>query len=68
MKQGMLWIVALTTLAACALCAQDISGNWQGTLKTGIDLRLIVEIAKGDGGAWKGSVLCCIRSAAARRC
>jgi pimeloyl-ACP methyl ester carboxylesterase len=52
----MLWIVALATLAASALCAQDIAGDWQGTLKTGIDLRLIVEIAKGDSGGWKATM------------
>jgi non-heme chloroperoxidase len=56
MKQAMLWIVTLPTLAASALCGQDIAGNWQGTLKTGIDLRLIVEIAKGDGGGWKATM------------
>ena len=56
MKQGMLWIVALTTLVGSTLCGQDISGNWQGTLKTGIDLRLIVEIAKGEGGGWKATM------------
>src|ERR1700722_8606265 len=56
MQRRMLWIVALTTLTACALWAQDISGSWQGTLKTGIDLRLIVEIAKGDGGGWKATM------------
>ena len=50
MKPTMLWIVALVTLGVSSLCAQDILGNWQGTLKTGIDLRLIVEIVKGDGG------------------
>jgi hypothetical protein len=64
MKRSMLWIVALATLTGSALCGQDLSGNWQGTLKTGIDLRLILEIArgeiakgevaKGDAGALEG--------------
>src|ERR1700722_5194612 len=56
MQPRMLWIAALATLAASALCAQDLTGNWQGTLKTGVDLRLIVEIAKGDGGGWKATM------------
>jgi non-heme chloroperoxidase len=56
MRPRMLWIVALATLAASVLCAQDLTGNWQGTLKTGVDLRLIVEIAKGDGGGWKATM------------
>jgi non-heme chloroperoxidase len=56
MQPRKLWIVALATLAANALCAQDLTGNWQGTLKTGIDLRLIVEIAKADGGGWEATM------------
>jgi len=43
---------ALAMLAAAALYAQDIAGSWQGTLKAGRDLRLIVEITKGEHGAW----------------
>jgi non-heme chloroperoxidase len=56
MQPRMLWTVALATLAASALCAQDLAGNWQGTLKAGIDLRLIVEVAKGDSGGWKATM------------
>src|SRR5215469_3388141 len=48
-------------LCACAaaLCAsaQDISGDWQGTLKAGpVELRLIVHISKGDKGSWQGTM------------
>ena len=35
------------------LCAQDIAGDWQGTLKAGRDLRVVVQIAKGESGDWK---------------
>ena len=56
MKPTMLWIVALVTLGVSGLCAQDISENWQRTLKTGIDLRLIVEIVQGDGSGWKATM------------
>jgi non-heme chloroperoxidase len=39
------------------VCAQDISGDWQGTLKAGAqELRLIVHIEKSDGGAWKATL------------
>jgi non-heme chloroperoxidase len=52
-----LWIATLATLAAGALCAQDLSGNWQGTLKVGPqELRAIFEIAKGDSGGWKATM------------
>jgi uncharacterized protein (TIGR03435 family) len=38
-----------------ALRAQDISGNWQGTLQTGQGdgLRTLLKISKADNGAWK---------------
>lgn len=45
----MLWMVALAALAGGALRAQDLTGNWQGTLKAGKDLRIIVVITKDDG-------------------
>ncbi len=57
MKLGKLGIVAMLTLAANALCAQDISGRWQGTLQAGPQqLRVVVEIAKGDAGGWKATM------------
>lgn len=47
-----------TLLAALtgSLCAQNIAGDWQGTLKAGRELRLVVQIAKGDDGAWKAKL------------
>jgi uncharacterized protein (TIGR03435 family) len=49
MKKLMLCLVALAALLATpALRAQDISGNWQGTLKAGKDLRIIVRVTKDD--------------------
>jgi hypothetical protein len=46
-------IIVLTVLAtvwAGSLNAEDLTGNWQGTLKAGIDLRLIIRISKQAGG------------------
>ena len=49
MKKLMLCLVALVALfAPPALRAQDLSGNWQGTLKVGKDLRIIVRVTKDD--------------------
>jgi uncharacterized protein (TIGR03435 family) len=45
----MLWVVALAFLAAGPLCAQDLAGNWQGTLKSTKDLRMILVVTKEDG-------------------
>ncbi len=34
--------------------AQEITGIWQGTLHTGLDLRGVLEISEADGGGYKG--------------
>lgn len=49
MKKLMLWIVTLATLAGGALCAQNLTGNWQGTLPVGKGMRMILVVSKGDG-------------------
>ena len=49
MKKLLLWIMALALLAGGALRAQDLTGNWQGTLKASKDLRMILVITKEDG-------------------
>jgi uncharacterized protein (TIGR03435 family) len=49
MKKLLLSVVALAVLAGGALCAQDLTGNWQGTLKSGKDLRMILVVTKEDG-------------------
>ncbi|HEX3373876.1 MAG TPA: hypothetical protein VHS13_06670, partial [Edaphobacter sp.] len=53
MKKLMRWAVALAVvlgvLMGGVLCAQDLTGNWQGTLKAGKDLRMILVVSKEDG-------------------
>ncbi len=49
MKKLLLWIVTFALLAAGALRAQDLTGNWQGTLKASKDLRMILVVTKEDG-------------------
>ena len=53
MIKRLLRIAALITLSAGALCAQDISGVWQGTLlaRQG-PLRTVLKISKSDEGGW----------------
>ena len=37
--------------------AQDIAGQWQGTLKAGSqELRVILEIIKAEGGRWTAAM------------
>ena len=49
MKKFLLSIVALALLTGIPLRAQDLTGNWQGTLKSTKDLRMILVVAKNDG-------------------
>ena len=51
MKRLMLiqWMIAVVALSATALQAQNITGTWQGTLKSGPqDLRLAIKISLDD--------------------
>ena len=48
----------LAAFGASLLYAQDISGDWQGTLKVGPqELRVILQIAKSDNGIWRAALL-----------
>jgi pimeloyl-ACP methyl ester carboxylesterase len=58
MRTRTLWMVAAFVLFTHALFAQDLAGDWQGTLATGgPQLRLIVHIDKAGDGGWKASLL-----------
>src|SRR5260370_27199156 len=47
---------ALAALTTCLACAQNIAGDWQGTLKPpGAELRVVLHIVK-DGGGFKASL------------
>jgi hypothetical protein len=47
---------ALLVFAARSAHAQDIAGDWEGTLHAGADLRLVLHITKGDGGVLKATL------------
>jgi pimeloyl-ACP methyl ester carboxylesterase len=50
--------MALTAFAALPTYAQDISGDWQGTLKAGAqEIRILLQIAKSDNGEWRATML-----------
>ena len=51
MRKMLLWAGVLAILIPSSLWAQDISGDWQGTLDLGHKLRIILHIEKGDNGA-----------------
>ena len=48
MKKLLLWIAAFATLAAVNGHAQDVTGQWQGTLHAGRDLRIVMSISKDN--------------------
>ena len=52
------WIaVGIVLLAGCLAKAQDITGDWQGTLDTGMgQLRLVLHITKGADGVLKATL------------
>ena len=51
MRKKTLSTLLFTILFVTGVFARDISGDWQGTLKAGKDLRVIVKISKSQDGA-----------------
>jgi hypothetical protein len=57
MKKNTLLLGAFTMLLASTLCAQDITGDWQGTLKLpSQEIRFVFQIARAEGGGWKATM------------
>jgi Protein of unknown function (DUF3738) len=56
MKKVMLCMIMLGAVLGSGARAQDLSGNWQGTLKAGKDLRIIVNFYKGNKDAWSAKM------------
>jgi hypothetical protein len=53
MKKSATWVGALAMLYGTTLPAQNIAGDWQGTLKVGTrELRLVLAIDKSADGKW----------------
>src|ERR1700683_1325750 len=59
-RRATFFVCATASLLASALFAQDISGYWQGTIKTGFQenggYRHVLHVAKENGGAWKAAL------------
>jgi uncharacterized protein len=50
-------IILFALASGCAAHAQDIAGDWKGTLSVGTaELRLVVHITKGDDGTLKATM------------
>jgi hypothetical protein len=48
MKKLMFSLVACVAMFGTALRAQSVTGQWQGTLKTDKDLRIVLVVKKDD--------------------
>ncbi len=59
-----LWVYVLANLFAGSLHAQDITGNWQGTItpSQGKPLRIILQVTHNDGGELKARPTASIRA------
>ena len=53
-----LWAFVLASAVAGCLCAQDITGSWQGTIATpqGTPHRIILRVINGESGAFKARI------------
>jgi uncharacterized protein (TIGR03435 family) len=49
MKKLMVWVLAAVAMVGTVARAQDVVGDWQGTLHAGKDLRIVFKITKDDG-------------------
>jgi len=49
MKKLMMLVAAVGMMFGMSAGAQDISGDWQGTLHAEKDLRIVIKITKDDG-------------------
>lgn len=54
-KLRMMGVAASLLCIAASLCAQDITGSWQGTIDSGSKLRVILQIEKAADGTFKGT-------------
>src|SRR2546427_2970896 len=53
----LIWFIVVATFAASSSYAQDISGDWQGSLKAGPqNLRIILKITRADSTEWKATM------------
>jgi non-heme chloroperoxidase len=56
MKRSLMLILGSVVLSGGLLHAQDITGEWQGTLNVAGGLRMVLKVSKSDSGGWKAAV------------
>ncbi len=51
-------LIVMAVLSGCACAAQDMVGDWQGTLRldTPAELRIVLHVTKADDGHWKATM------------
>src|SRR6516225_1266759 len=58
MNKLLFGMMSLAAWSVGTLTAQDLTGTWQGTLAppNGKELRIVVKVTKGEGGALRGAM------------
>src|ERR1035441_6188702 len=57
MKRLMLCLTVIAAMIGTAAWAQDVTGDWQGTLTvTGKPIRMVLKVTKGDKGGWSAKL------------
>jgi hypothetical protein len=51
-----IWLFIVLSTLGCALHAQNISGNWQGTLPGNHPHRLMLQVVKTQSGGWEATL------------
>ena len=55
-RKVLLVSIALSALSGSALLAQDITGDWQGTIRGGNTARAILKVSKADKTGWNATL------------
>ena len=55
-RKVLLVSIALSALSGSALLAQEITGDWQGTIRGGNTARAILKVSKADKTGWNATL------------
>jgi hypothetical protein len=55
-SRSVYWVLLLGTVLSVALHAQDVTGNWQGTMQTASRLRAVLRISKAECNGLSGTL------------
>jgi non-heme chloroperoxidase len=56
MKRSLVLMIGAVFCSGALAQAQDLTGDWQGTLNTAGGLRMVLEVSKSDAAGWEAAV------------